>query len=382
MARIKVTAPLLNKRMAPVTDETDTTNVIGEVVAGFEFESVAEITNALGTWYRDRDGYYYWGGGVSAGNNQVLEKKYFSDHWFDELNILSVWNANSERGENATALILDSGINSNIIQLASALQQPVQNFVPGSSTADSIDPEFHGTHCASLIAARSKLQFIGAAPACTLLAAKITDNGALSNADTMKSALQEFLDDKYQFDIISISQELYQADNELEELIRKHIAKNRIVIASIGNDYDYQNSNFPRYPGCLTECISVGSCNNDKTLSPFSMYPSKTDIFCFGENIYAYQNSKEPGALTGTSQATAILAGISCLVISWLKKNDFVYNNSSIKDLFKKYSIPLQGNPLLPLIDPESIFGTLQKFKKNGNKNLQDCIDVDVVGVV
>jgi hypothetical protein len=380
----------LNKRTVPITDFADKKNIAGVVLYNFSFqaEEVPEMANSLGKWYRDRDGYYYWGGGLikSSEIKSIPEIAppvgNFSDFWFNELGISEIWDKFSEKGENAKVLILDSGINTDLVEIASAIEEPAKNFVPGSASIKNSDQDFHGTHCGSLIAARSNTQFIGAAPATKLFVGKITEYGDLENSNTMKVALQEFLKVDYDFDIISISQTLISKDKELENLLVQHVNKNRIVIASIGNDPELQNGPYSRYPGAFEECISVGSLTNNRVLSVFSMDPINTDIFCFGENIHSYQDTSEPKPLTGTSQAAAIVAGICCLIVSWLKKNDFSYDYLSIRKLIQKYSVPAVNSNNQRLIHPLSIFSKLQKFKNYENKNLQSCIDADPIDLI
>lgn len=108
------------------------------------------------------------------------------------------------------------------------------------------------------------------------------------------------------------------------------------------------------------------------------MNPNNTNIFCFGENILSYKDTSEPKPLSGTSQSTAIVAGICCLIVSWLKKNSFSYDSNSIRNLLEKYSSNLTGTSNLRIIQPISIFNKLQKFKDYENKNLQHCIDADL----
>ncbi len=43
---------------------SDKSNIIGTVPKGYVFESNFQITNMLGIWYADPDGYYYWGNGL------------------------------------------------------------------------------------------------------------------------------------------------------------------------------------------------------------------------------------------------------------------------------------------------------------------------------
>jgi hypothetical protein len=380
----------LNKRTVPITDFADKKNIAGVVLYNFSFqaEEVPEMENSLGKWYRDRDGYYYWGGGlIKSSEIKAIPEiappiDNFSDFWFNELGIAEIWDKFSEKGENAKVLILDSGINTDLVQIASAIEEPAKNFVPGSTSIKNSDQDFHGTHCGSLIAARSNTQFIGAAPATKLYVGKITESGRLDNSSTMKEALKEFLDDKYEIDLISISQELILEDHDLQILIGQHLKKSRIVIASIGNDPEAKNRPYKRYPGSFEECISVGSCTNNKTISDFSMNPDNTNIFCFGENILSYKDSSEPKPLTGTSQATAIVAGICCLIVSWLQKNHFTYNHNSVRQLLRKYSINMTGAGNHRFIQPLIIFNKLQTFITYENKDLQHCIDSDNIDIV
>ena len=76
MALLKVIVNKLNRRRAPIVDFGEKENISGTVSKGYLFVSVQEITNPLGKWYMDRDGYYYWGGGltiVSANDTEVSQ---------------------------------------------------------------------------------------------------------------------------------------------------------------------------------------------------------------------------------------------------------------------------------------------------------------------
>ncbi len=71
MAQLKVVVNKLNRRSGPVTDMSDKSNIEGTVTKGFVFESNFQITNQLGIWYADRDGYYYWGNGLAVINTSA-----------------------------------------------------------------------------------------------------------------------------------------------------------------------------------------------------------------------------------------------------------------------------------------------------------------------
>ncbi|MGY3054166.1 hypothetical protein ACVWYG_002369 [Pedobacter sp. UYEF25] len=65
MAQLKVIVGKLNRRRTPINDFAEKGNVSGVVYKGFQFMSVRDEKNTLGTWYIDKDGNYYWGGGLA-----------------------------------------------------------------------------------------------------------------------------------------------------------------------------------------------------------------------------------------------------------------------------------------------------------------------------
>lgn len=70
MAQLKVIVNKLNRRQAPVTDFKDKSFIKGTVAKGYLFVSESFVVNNLGKWYADRDGYYYWSGGLTVVSNQ------------------------------------------------------------------------------------------------------------------------------------------------------------------------------------------------------------------------------------------------------------------------------------------------------------------------
>ncbi|MGB5026598.1 MAG: hypothetical protein WBO44_14680 [Saprospiraceae bacterium] len=77
MAQLTVIVNKLNRRRTPISDFSEKGNVAGTVLKGFQFISTNEISNELGNWYQDRDGYYFWGGGlaiISQNNPQTTNE--------------------------------------------------------------------------------------------------------------------------------------------------------------------------------------------------------------------------------------------------------------------------------------------------------------------
>lgn len=365
---VRVGAPRLNapcyQYLAPGTELTVEENSF----KGDKFEGLDE-------WLRDQAGNYYWKGGV-----EVEKKAVLSFEWFDLLGIKEIWDTYGEKGRQAKVLVLDSGLNHKLSPFKEAVD--VNNSFSFLKNNQQIEDDFgHGTHCAGLIGARSEQYNIGVAPESTLLIGQVTKDGTFDNDEALVRALNHFMDQD--FDIISISLQLtesqLQSDNVLQEKIEKLTTeKNKIVIASIGNDTKPKNREFKRYPGFFEHCISVGACESDLTLSKYTLFPSRPTIYCYGSNIPSFKKTEKAEALTGTSQATAIVAGLTALIISFLKKNGIGFSQESIKKLFTAYALTLKDQTAYKFIDIQKIFTKLSKFKHDGINNLQEGIEKDL----
>lgn len=322
----------------------------GRIYKGDPFEGVDD-------WLKDEAGNYYWSGGVIGASKNEAGR---SDYWFSQLGIDTIWQTFGEKGSRARVLVLDTGINDFLPVFEGAVAEGHKiNFVNGSRDLFSNDQDCHGTHCAGLIAARPGQYSVGVAPECQLLIGKISEDGMLGDGATMRRALEAFLAPQYEFDIISISATMMQEDAELRRLIDEHIQKNRIVLAAIGNDPLSRNLPYKKYPGYFDSCISVGACEYDRLISGYTCSPQKATIHCFGTHIGSYQKSSIPRPLKGTSQATAIMAGICALAVSFLKKRNRSFNQETFRQLLQSSADPLE-NFHAALVNPVSLFHALK----------------------
>lgn len=65
MLLLEVSAVKLNRRSKIPAQLPDTASIAGTVLKGFAFQGIEVSEHSdLGKWYKDRDGFYYWGGGV------------------------------------------------------------------------------------------------------------------------------------------------------------------------------------------------------------------------------------------------------------------------------------------------------------------------------
>ena len=141
--QLVVTAKKLNKRRIVPANFPDRDNIIGEVKEGFSFEGeeVAIVPNPdLGKWYQDRDGSFYWGGGISEALRTGLltpavltparllfdsSKMSWGHKFYD---IPFIWNDLGTKGKGVTIAVIDTGIDENHADLISNIHPLSKSF--------------------------------------------------------------------------------------------------------------------------------------------------------------------------------------------------------------------------------------------------------------
>lgn len=342
MAKFIVAVDKLNIRSFVPTSLSDKAGIVGEAFKGYTFEGAEETnvpTTSLGKWYRDLNGYFFWGGGVNALSAET-PAPVDNDAWYYKLRIPELQKAtifhpqNSSPGKNVTVAILDSGI---------ATEHKEQFFKDSfdeknsrSFTNTSIEDTFgHGTHCAGLIAASLNDQFLSIAPTIRLLMGKISNAGTPSVVNLQKAL--EWVKDNKDIDILSISGGIFGDYPQIKKLIDEISAQDTIIISSIGNAPGHGAGLYPaKY---FKQVVSVGSTDSLGTISGFTIRSPELTICVPGENIKSLFPSTTE-VLSGTSQACAVMTGISALVVSKLKKDkkikpeefkQFIYTNSVLR---------------------------------------------------
>lgn len=323
MPQFQVIVDKLNKRKGPVIDFTDKSNIAGIVLKDYVFESDGEITNNLGNWVKDRDGYYYWGEalkpGLLAANNftgglQVSAGDDKMGWGLKKLLINNFWVAAKNKGRNIKIAILDTGI---------SVEHPEFNFgkitqiniLSGNSNAN--DTDGHGTHIAGIIAAQG-INIIGVAPDVDLLVIKISETSDVWDIENLISGIQHAIDAKA--DIISISGEFNSKTGDLDALknkIKEATDKGIITVASAGNNFN----DFPveSYPAAFDECISVGSIQIDGTRADSSSHSTKLDVVAPGDQIYSTWTGTSYNTDSGTSMAAPFVSGVIAVLKSYAR---------------------------------------------------------------
>ncbi|WP_439585682.1 S8 family peptidase [Dyadobacter bucti] len=341
MVTLTVKVPKLNQRSFPVDSFGDKRNIVGVVKDKYEFEGEIERTNALGDWYKDRQGYYYWGGGLqtkaaaSVGNFDIPFDPVKMSWGHDYCQIPFIWNDLQTFGEQVTVAVIDTGIDHTHSELASNIHPDSISLVNNPTgkkfrddPASIADSDGHGTQMAGIIGARGNGRVYGVAPNVKLLVIKATETGAVlpRNIKLFAEAVN-YAASIAEVDIVSISYAFSLDDSNLITAVDNCLAKDKIVVAPIGNTRNssktIDGNRFPaNYPGCL----AIGSFDPRGNLTTVSAWNNKMRAFGMlapGDDTVlttSLNNSINPnGAFT--SIATAFAAGALALMVSYAKQH-------------------------------------------------------------
>jgi subtilisin family serine protease len=338
MSQLKVVVPLLNKRTAPVENTDDVRNVVGQVNDKFQFESVEEKENSLGTWFKDRDGNWYWGGGLAdilsivlPGNKIIpLGKQLFDPDkmsWGHKFyDIPFIWDDLKTKGRGVIVAVIDTGIDDKHPDLVSNIHPLSKSFFADEKDISDIDG--HGTQMAGIITASGNSKVFGVAPESKILIVKAAQQVRGADVKLFAKALNHAAGIK-EIDIISISNCFFINDPDLQVAVKNCISNNKIIVAAIGNGRDFIGKpNGPdddTYPACFTDVIAIGAFDEQGQICSFSNWNAHVSFLSPGDFSIlttGLNNSSTKGA--GTSIATAFTAGCLALLLSYAKANSIL----------------------------------------------------------
>lgn len=182
------------------------------------------------------------------------------------------------RGENSRVMVLDTGVDTGHVALASRIEK-TRNLMGGGT--DVTDTVGHGTHVAGTILADGVSGgLVGVAPAAKLLMGKVCgDQGcsSVSIAQGINWGVSEGVD------VISMSLGgMFITPGETQALDAAEAAGVSVVAAS-GNDGSARVS----YPAAYKTCISVGAIDENNQKADFSQYGPELTIVAPGVEVYS-----------------------------------------------------------------------------------------------
>jgi type VII secretion-associated serine protease mycosin len=214
------------------------------------------------------------------------------------------------KGEGVTVAVIDSGVDPHRDLRGNLL--PGTDFVGNSD--GRMDPTGHGTGMAGLIAARGHDAgdgALGIAPAAKILPIRFTDDERIEDPQngvdrSVRWAVQ------HGAKVVSISLG-GGPDPDDRAAVEEALAADVVVVAGVGNRPSSRLVQFPAaYPGV----VAVAAVGRDGAIAPVSVRGNQVVIAAPGVDIVSTSRNDEYRKATGTSDATAIVAGAVALVRS------------------------------------------------------------------
>ncbi len=225
------------------------------------------------------------------------------------------------RGDpNTVIAIVDTGVDDTHPDLASKIVGEY-SYV-GNSARDGFG---HGTHCAGIAAAatNNNVGIAGMCPNCGILSVKVLDDQGSGYMSDVASGITYAA--SHGARVISLSLGGSSRSETLHSALDYAIANNALPVCAMGNSGS--SSNTPE-PGYWHDCLSVIATDQNGAKASFSNYGVKADVAAPGVAILStmptypvtltttYGYSMNYDALSGTSMATPMVAGIAGLVFS------------------------------------------------------------------
>ncbi|MEV5821562.1 type VII secretion-associated serine protease mycosin [Micromonospora haikouensis] len=190
---------------------------------------------------------------------------------------------------------------------------PGIDIIPGGSGDGHTDRDSHGTGMAGLIAAHgrsNKAGALGIAPMAKIMPIFDSPPRGDGDPDALAQGIEYAILNGA--DVISISS-VGGVSPRLQQAVRRATASNIVVVAAAGNRP--QDAEIG-YPATEEDVIAVGGIDRDGNHAAVSVSGPEVDVVAPAVDIYSTSINGKYRRGTGTSDATAIVAGAAALVRS------------------------------------------------------------------
>ncbi|MFG1868976.1 type VII secretion-associated serine protease mycosin [Micromonospora arborensis] len=215
------------------------------------------------------------------------------------------------RGKGVVVAVPDTGVAPHPDLLNNLLTGT--DIISGGRGDGQQDESSHGTGMAGLIAAHGQPGNVGAlgiAPESSILPIRTSQTDQDGNSDNLANGIEFAV--AHDAAVISISS-VAGPNTRLQRAVEMAVQANVIVVAGVGNKPRDQFVSFPAaYPGV----IAVGGVDQSGNSASFSVTGPEIDVVAPAVDIYSTSIDGKYRKGTGTSDATAIVAGAAALIRS------------------------------------------------------------------
>jgi thermitase len=239
----------------------------------------------------------------------------FAQEWgMDKIQAPAAWNVTQGRPD-VTIAILDSGIAAD----QEDLQGKVVASVNFSSSPTEDDLFGHGTHLAGIAAAigDNGIGIAGVAYGCSLMNVKVgRDSDGLGSAKALADGIIWAANNGAR--VISMSVGAPTPNQTVEDAVNLAWGQGAVLVAAAGK----AGTSAPVYPAFYSNCMAVAATDQGDQRLSTSGFGNWVDVAAPGVNIFSTLPNVPTGwgqgygSISGTSQATAFVAGLAGLVWS------------------------------------------------------------------
>ncbi|MGI5525466.1 type VII secretion-associated serine protease mycosin [Micromonospora sp. CA-259024] len=248
-------------------------------------------------------------GGIATPPLQTRTEHLQTAQW--HLDFLKTSDAHKvSQGDGITVALPDSGVDRHPDLQGNLL--PGRDVIAGGGGDGLTDKDGHGTGMAGLIAAHGEGDSgaIGIAPKAKILPIFCSPPGLDGDTEALAAAIEYAVSGGVSVISVSIAG---GPSARLEEAVRMALQADIVVVASAGNAPVTQ---FVDYPARYPEVIAVGGIDRDGKRAAFSVTGPEIDVVAPAVDIYSTSIDGKYRKGTGTSDATAIVAGAAALIRS------------------------------------------------------------------
>lgn len=244
-----------------------------------------------------------------AGTNDF----YAADQWsIPNMGVDLAWNIST--GYGVTVAVVDTGVDIDHPDLVSSMSTTGYNAATMEVGLDYADDDSgHGTRVAGIIAADkdNEIGIAGIAPDITIVPIKVNYAGTSSikaswAIDGILFAIDQGVD------VINLSYGSTTYNALMEQVIDQAVAAGIVVVAAAGNS----GTEKYYYPASYDNAISVGSIDEDSTISGFSTFNHQVDLSAPGADLPTTAMGNDYVNVNGTSFASPAVAASAALLLS------------------------------------------------------------------
>ncbi len=248
--------------------------------------------------------FYFFSKSINEENSK--EPKLLDGNWgYEFLKIDKIHENYKVKGNGVKIAIIDTGV-SDDSRITNVIEG--KNFI--LSEEPYLDDHGHGTHIYGIIAGKD----IGIAPEADVYIAKALSSDLKGKIEDIIEAIDWSIEKNV--DIILMPFGFFQENKKLENAINKALKKNIFVVSSVGN-YGLKDNIDIMYPAKYSKVIAVGAIDKNGAIWKGTTNGEELDFLLPGQEISSYSLDGNFLIASGTSMASAYMAGFIALFIEF-----------------------------------------------------------------